>query len=377
MNGERALVTGGAGLIGSHVVDLLVSAGWRVRILDNLEPQTHAGTPEHLNRDAEFVHGDVRDPDAVARALAGIDVVFHQAAYGGYMPEVAKFMDVNTVGTARILEHIRDRQLPVRKVVMASSQAVYSEGATRCSEHGLQFPPARPAGQLERGDFEVHCPVCDRPSTPAETPEQAPAGGENVYAVSKYAQERLALAWGLQSGIPVVPLRYSCTYGPRQSLRNPYTGVIAIFVTRILNGLPPLVYEDGQQTRDLTYVGDIARANLLAADGAAWDGRPVNIGSGRATSILELATLLCTELDASVEPLVSGEYRSGEMRALVADISRARNGGYNPSVELSEGLRAYLDWARGQGNVVERFGAATERLRATGMVRRAAARVTA
>lgn len=377
MKGERALVTGGAGLIGSHLVDLLVTEGWRVRSLDNLEPQTHAGKPGHLNPEAEFIQGDVRDPAAVGRALAGIDVVFHQAAYGGYMPEVAKFMDVNTVGTARILEHIRDCRLSVRKVVLASSQAVYSEGATSCAEHGLQFPPARPARQLERGDFEVHCPLCDGPSTPAATPEQAPAGGENVYAVSKYAQERLALAWGIQSQIPVVPLRYSCTYGPRQSLRNPYTGVIAIFVTRILNGLPPLVYEDGRQTRDLTYVGDVARANLLAADGAAWDGRPVNIGSGHATSVLELATLLCARLDASIEPLVSGEYRSGEMRALVADISRARAGGYQPMVELRRGLDDYLDWASGQANVVERFSAAADRLRATGMVRRSVVRITA
>ncbi|MGI8609572.1 MAG: NAD-dependent epimerase/dehydratase family protein [Candidatus Dormibacteria bacterium] len=374
---EHALVTGGAGLIGSHVVDLLLTAGWRVRILDNLEPQTHDGPPAHLNRDAEFLLGDVRDAGAVTRALEGIDVVFHQAAYGGYMPEVAKFMDVNTVGTARIVERIRDARLPVRKVVMASSQAVYSEGATLCSEHGLQFPGGRPASQLERGDFAVKCPVCGGPTTSVPTPEGAPAGGENVYAVSKYAQERLALAWGAQSGVPVVPLRYSCTYGPRQSLRNPYTGVIAIFVTRILNGLPPVVYEDGLQTRDLTYVEDIARANLIAAGIDLWDGRPVNVGSGRPTSILELARTLCAELDPSVQPEVGGEYRTGEMRALVADITLAGGGGYVPSMELAQGLRNYLAWAREQGEVAEGFSAASARLRDTGMVRRAAAPVTA
>ena len=380
MSSETALVTGGAGLIGSHLVDRLVDDGWRVRVLDNLEPQTHQGTPGHLNPGAEFVHGDVRDVPTVERALRGVDVVFHQAAYGGYMPEVARFIDVNVLGTARILEAIRDHRLPVRKVVLASSQAVYSEGAVRCADHGLRFPEGRDLGRLEDGDFAVRCPLCDTVAEAALTPEDAPVGGANVYAVSKYAEERLALAWGAQSGVPVVPLRYSCTYGPRQSLHNPYTGVIAIFVTRILNGMAPVVFEDGQQTRDLGFVTDVARANVHAATSTAWDGAPVNIGSGVATSILDLACLLCAELDPSISPVVGGQFRVGEIRALTADTSRAQAGGHLPLVDLRTGIRAYLDWVRGQGEIVERFDAAADRLRATGMLRQvrdgAAAAVT-
>lgn len=205
------------------------------------------------------------------------------------------------------------------------------------------------------------------------TPEDAPAGGENIYAVSKYAEERLALAWGAQSGILVVPLRYSCTYGPRQSLRNPYTGVIAIFVTRILNGLPPVVFEDGAQTRDLGFVEDVARANLLAATTTSWDGRPINIGSGQATSILNLARALCAELDPAIIPLVSGQYRVGEIRALTADTGRARAAVHVPRVDLRTGLRAYLAWVAQQGPVTERFGRAAEGLQATGMLRSVAA----
>ena len=264
-NLNRALVTGGAGLIGSHVTDLLVREGWRVRVLDNIEPNTHRhGRPNWINPKAEFVEGDVRDRKLVAAALKDIDVVFHQAAYGGYMPEIAKYVHVNSFGTALMLELVREENLPIRKVVVASSQAVYSEGAGMCPTHGLVFPNVRPVEQLRQGDWQVHCPLCDAVTTSVPTPENAPVGGETVYGLTKVDQEKLVLLWGKQVGIPTVALRYSCTYGPRQSIFNPYTGVIAIFCTRLLNNLPPVLYEDGQQTRDFSFVEDIARANLLA-----------------------------------------------------------------------------------------------------------------
>ncbi|HLL75930.1 MAG TPA: SDR family NAD(P)-dependent oxidoreductase, partial [Pyrinomonadaceae bacterium] len=295
--GRRALVTGGAGLIGSHVADLLVGEGWSVRVLDNLEPNTHRqGKPAWVNERAEFVRGDVRDRETLRAALEDIDVVFHQAAYGGYMPEIAKYVHVNSYGTALMLETIRDENLPVRKVVVASSQAVYSEGAGRCEEHGIVFPAVRPVEQLRAGDFSVHCPVCDRPTVSVPTPERAPVGGETVYALSKVDQERLVLMWGRQTGVPTVALRYSCTYGPRQSIFNPYTGVIAIFCTRLLNDQPPVLYEDGEQTRDFSFVEDIARANLLAATTDKLDGLPVNVGSGEATTIRRVAELVSDAL---------------------------------------------------------------------------------
>ena len=361
---RRALVTGGAGLIGSHLVDLLVREGWRVRILDNLEPQTHgSGQPAWINPAAEFVRGDVRQRATMSAALQNIDVVFHEAAYGGYMPEISKYVEVNSFGTAQMLEIITDEKLPIRKIVVASSQAVYSEGAVTCPIHGLVFPSTRPLRQLQRGDWQVYCPQCGQASRRAPTPEQATIGGETVYGLTKVDQERLVLLWGKQTGIPTVALRYSCTYGPRQSIFNPYTGVIAIFSTRLLSGQPPVLYEDGQQTRDMSFVEDIARANLLAMESDALDGLPVNIGSNVATPIADLAAMIADALDIRIAPVIRGEFRPGEMRDLQSDITRAQQIGYQPRTALAEGIGHYMDWIRAQGQVRDYFAAAEAILR--------------
>ena len=372
-NNKRALVTGGAGLIGSHVADLLLGEGWKVRIFDNLEPNTHRnGKPAWIPTAAEFFEADIRDRAAVAAALVDIDVVFHQAAYGGYMPEIAKYVHVNSFGTAQMLEVIREENLPVKKVVVASSQAVYSEGAAHCSSHGLVFPGVRPVTQLAAGDFEVHCPHCHAVTTPAPTPEHAPIGGETVYAITKVDQERLVLTWGKQTGIPTVALRYSCTYGPRQSIFNPYTGVIAIFCTRLLNNLPPVLYEDGNQTRDFSFVEDIARANLLAATTDKLDGLPVNVGSGTAVTIRAIARLISDALEIPIEPIAQGEFRPGEMRHLTSDTTRISSVGYEPQVDLATGIGRYLDWIRTQTDVREYFAEAENLLRAKGIVHKIA-----
>jgi dTDP-L-rhamnose 4-epimerase len=368
-DGKRTLVTGGAGLIGSHLSELLLREDYSVRILDNLEPQTHRnGKPPWLPREAEFLHADIRDRAAVAAALRDVDVVFHQAAYGGYMPEMAKYVEVNSFGTAQMLEIIRDENLPVKKVVVASSQAVYREGAATCPEHGLVFPDTRPTKQLATGDFSVRCPVCDVPTTPTATAEEAPTGGETVYAITKSDQERLVLTWGRQTGIPTVALRYSCTYGPRQSVFNPYTGVIAIFCTRLLSGRPPILYEDGQQTRDFCYVGDTARANLLAATTDKLDGLPVNVGSGRATTIRRIAQMVSEAVDVPIEPIARGEFRPGEMRHLTSDISLAASAGFAPEVQLQSGIERYIAWIRDQGDVRDYFADAEKVLRAKSIV---------
>ena len=366
---RRALVTGGAGLIGSHLSDLLLREGWSVRVLDNLEPATHRGrVPAWIDPRVDFRRADVRDVGALRDALEGVEVVFHQAAYGGYMPEIAKFVAVNSLGTAQLLETIRDDRLPVRKVVVASSQAVYREGAGRCPEHGPVFPGARDPARLRAGRFAATCPACGADTVPIPTHESAPTGGENVYAITKVDQERLTLSWSRQTGIPAVALRYSCTYGPRQSLLNPYTGVIAIFATRLLNGLAPVLYEDGEQTRDLVFVEDVARANLLAATTDALDGEAVNIGGGRGTSVREVAELVGDALGVALPPEVRGEFRPGEMRHLTSDIGRARAAGYAPTVALAEGIGRYLDWIRTQGEVAEYFAAAESGLRSRGIV---------
>jgi dTDP-L-rhamnose 4-epimerase len=368
---KRALVTGAAGLIGSHVTDLLVRKGWKVRALDNLEPQTHRrGKPAWVNPKAEFIHGDIRDRETIATALDKIDIVFHQAAYGGYMPEISKYVHVNSLGTAQMLEVIREKSLPMQKIIVASSQAVYSEGAGICQRHGLVFPTVRPIEQLRKGDWEVHCPICGAVTKSAPTPENAPVGGETVYGLTKVDQEKLVLLWGKQVGVPAVALRYSCTYGPRQSIFNPYTGVIAIFCTRLLNNLSPVLYEDGRQTRDFSFVEDIARANLLAAETDKLDGLAVNVGGGKGVPIREVAQILSKALKINIEPQARGEFRPGEMRHLTSDTTKIRSAGYKPQIELEEGIQRYIDWIRSQSDIRDYFSEAEQILKSKGIVHR-------
>src|SRR6266487_2199177 len=368
---KRALVTGAAGLIGSHVTDLLVGEGWQVRALDNLEPQTHRrGKPAWINPKAEFVQGDMRDRETIVAALDKIDIVFHQAAYGGYMPEISKYVHVNSLGTAQMLEVIREKSLPIQKIIVASSQAVYSEGAGICPKHELVFPTVRTVEQLRKGDWEVHCPICRAITKSAPTPENAPVGGETVYGLTKVDQEKLVLLWGKQVGIPAVALRYSCTYGPRQSIFNPYTGVIAIFCTRLLNNFPPVLYEDGEQTRDFSFVDDIARANLLAAESDELDGLAVNVGSGEGVPIRRVAQILSNALKIDIEPEARGEFRPGEMRHLTSDTTKIRAAGYRPEVKLEEGIQCYIDWIRSQSDIRDYFTEAEQILKSKGIVHR-------
>jgi len=368
---KRALVTGAAGLIGSHLTDLLVREGWKVRALDNLEPQTHRrGKPAWIHPKAEFIHGDIRDRETIATALDKIDIVFHQAAYGGYMPEISKYVHVNSLGTAQMLEVIREKSLPIQKIIVASSQAVYSEGAGICPRHGLVFPTVRPIEQLRKGDWEVHCPICGAITKSAPTPENAPVGGETVYGLTKVDQEKLVLLWGKQVGVPAVALRYSCTYGPRQSIFNPYTGVIAIFCTRLLNNLSPVLYEDGRQTRDFSFVEDIARANLLAAETDKLDGLAVNVGGGKGVPIRQVAQILSKALKFDIEPEARGEFRPGEMRHLTSDTTKIRSAGYKPQIELEEGIQRYIDWIRSQSDIRDYFSEAEQILKSKGIVHR-------
>ncbi|MDQ6943803.1 MAG: NAD-dependent epimerase/dehydratase family protein [Candidatus Eremiobacteraeota bacterium] len=365
----RALVTGGAGLIGSHVVDALLRDGWTVRVLDNLEPLTHRdGLPGWCTTGAQFVQGDVRDRATVTAALDGVDVVFHQAAYGGYMPEMAKYVAVNSLATAQLLEIIRDDNLPVRKVIVASSQAVYAEGTAHCISHGVVHPGARAVHRLRSGDFSVPCPHCGQPTSSMRTSEGAPIAGQTVYALTKVDQERLVLMWGQQTGIPTVALRYSCTYGPRQSIFNPYTGVIAIFCTRLLNGQPPVLFEDGEQTRDFSYVEDVARANLAVAASDQLNGLAVNVGSGCGVTVRELACRLADALGVQIAPVVSGEFRPGEMRHLRSDTSLLASIGHTSRVDLETGIARYLAWIGTRSDVREYFTQAADTLRSKGIL---------
>ena len=359
-------------MIGSHVVDILLERGYEVRVFDNLELPTHtAGLPAYLSRNAEFVLGDMRHRAALAKALRGVDVVLHQAATGGFTSRIADYIRSNSLGTAELLEIIRDDQLPIRKIVVASSIAVYGEGRYNCSEHGELFPQLRMIEQMAKREWEVKCQYCGAPLEPLPTTEETPVDPATPYGISKYDQERLVLTFGKQTGIPVSALRYFVTYGPRQSVHNPYTGVCTIFASRLLNNLPIIVYEDGNQTRDLVFVRDVARANLFVLEDPRTDHSVLNVGTGRATSVLELADELQKSLGRPGRVEFPDRFRAGEVRHIVADVSKLSELGFRAEYSLADGLKEYVQWLSEQGPMPEYFANAERRLHATGVVRSA------
>ena len=346
----RCLVTGGAGFIGSHLVDRLVREGREVTILDDFTPRVHRATrPAWLSKDARLVAGDVRDRGALLSALEGVDAVFHEAAYQDYMPDFSTFISTNAVSTALIYELIVEKRFPVAKVVVASSQAVYGEGQYACDRHGLVQPPAREEARLKAGDWEVRCSDCESPLRPLPLEEQH-ANPYNAYALSKHAEETIALRLGRLHGIPTVALRYSITQGPRQSLFNAYSGICRIFSQRIRRHLPPVIYEDGLQTRDFVHVDDVVEANLRVLDDARADGLAFNVGSGRATTVIEYAHALLAACGSDLQPVVSGEYRVGDNRHSVSSIERLLALGWAPRHDLQRIFSDFLDWLSGQGD---------------------------
>ena len=366
----KVLVTGGAGLIGSHIVDLLLQRGYAVRVFDNLEPCTHLeGKPAWVPKDVEFLLGDMRNMDDVEQAVTGVDLICHQAAYGGFAPELTKMTDANACGTARIFEIIRTKKLNIRKIVTASSQAVYGEGKYRCPRCGPCYPAQRPIAQLERADWEAKCPTCDGPTAGMPINEDSPLKLTGVYALSKYYEERLTLALGREWGIPTVALRYALTYGPRQSIFNAYSGICSIFSTRLLNNLPPIIYEDGRQMRDFTFVGDVARANVLALESDAATGQVFNVGTGQGTTVMEFACLLRDAYGRQVTPATPGEFRPMDFRHLIADNSRLRAIGWQPTVPVAEGVRRYAEWILSMPRPAEYFSRAEQVLKQMRIVR--------
>jgi dTDP-L-rhamnose 4-epimerase len=346
----RVLVTGGAGFIGSHTADLLLKREHTVRVLDALEPHIHRDrrAPDYLPREVELVRGDVRDRAAWERALVGVDAVYHFAAYQDYLPDFSKFFHVNAVSTALLYEIVVEKQLPIRKIVVASSQAVYGEGKYRCAAHGIQYPGQRPAEQLAQRVWEVGCPVCSAPMPP-ETTDEAVVKPHNSYAMSKYTEELIALNLGRRYGIPSVGMRYSITQGPRQSFRNAYSGVLRIFAMQLLAGERPTVYEDGLQLRDYVSVSDVARANVLVLEDSRADYQAFNVGAGRAWTVLEFARIMAEAAgQPDLEPLVPGEYRFGDTRHIISDTSSLRALGWEPLGSPEQSAREYLAWAQAQ-----------------------------
>jgi dTDP-L-rhamnose 4-epimerase len=367
---EKILVTGGAGFIGSHLVDALLKADHEVRVFDSLEPQVHGGLrergqwPEYLAPECEKTLADVRDRDALRKAVDGIDVIFHDAAavgVGQSMYEIDRYVDANTHGTAVLLDVLANEHHEVRKVVVASSMSIYGEGKYRCAEHGEVYPRLRSDDQLATRDWEMHCPVCGQPVEPVPTDEEKPLYPTSIYAITKKDQEEMCLTVGRAYGISTVALRYFNVYGPRQALSNPYTGVVAIFSSRLLNGQPPVIFEDGRQSRDFVHVSDIVRANLLAMEREEMEYHTFNVGTGRPKTVLDVAEALSQHLNGPVEPETVHKFRAGDIRHCFADISRIQALGYQPQVRFEDGVGELVEWVRSQ-TAVDGFERARDEL---------------
>jgi dTDP-L-rhamnose 4-epimerase len=367
----RVLITGGAGFIGSHTSDVLLDAGYEVRLLDNLTPQVHGTSrqpPAYLNPEADLIVGDVTDPAALDRALRGVDLVLHLASavgVGQSMYDMVAYVQNNEVGTATLLEALAKR--PVARLVVASSMSVYGEGLCRDESNGLISPAERSTQQLRSARWELEGDN-GKPLTPVPTPESKQPSLSSVYALNKYAQERLCLMVGKSYGIPAAALRFFNVYGPRQALSNPYTGVLAIFAARLLNGRSPMVFEDGRQRRDFVHVLDVAHACRLALESKV-DGEVFNIGSGQSRTILSVANDLAQVMERrDLKPQITGKYRAGDIRHCFADIEKSRSVlNFAPRVEFARGLEELAEYLAGQiaDDQVER---ATKELESRGLV---------
>jgi dTDP-L-rhamnose 4-epimerase len=347
----RVLVTGGAGFIGSHTVDRLIAQGHQVRILDSLEKPVHLkGKPAHLNPAAEFRLGDVTRREDLGPALAGIDAVVHLAAYQDYLPDFSKFFRVNAMGTALLYELIVGEKLPVRKVVVASSQAVYGEGRHRTPDGRIVFPSMRSEERLRSGRFELPAPD-GAGDTRWEPTDESTVNPQNQYALSKYSQEQIAIQLGRRYGIPSVGMRYSIVQGPRQSFYNAYSGACRVFCLALHFGHEPAIYEDGLQVRDFVNIHDVVDANLLALEDPRADYQVFNVGGGRAWTVNEFAQIAGRAFGAEIAPRPSGLYRFGDTRHICSDVTRLRGLGWSPRRGPEESVAEYVAWLRRQENI--------------------------
>ncbi len=341
-----ALVTGGAGFIGSHLVDGLLEAGYAVRALDNLAPPTHNGKlPAWFNPRAEFQKGDVRNKKDMAKALKGVEYVFHLAGYMDYHLDFSTYYDSNTKSTALIYELIAEQKLPVKKIILTSSQAVYGEGKYRCPKHGIVYPAPRPLTQLKQRQWEMRCPAGGEVIKPLPQEEDDQLNPTIPYGVSKWALEKAGFNLGTLLSIPTVAVRYSIAHGPRQSFRHFYSGALRSFSVQALAGEPISIHEDGLQSRDFVNVKDVTAAHLILLEDRRADGQAFNIGSGTPTRVIDLAKAVCREVGVPFRP-VTGEYRVGAPRHSVMDVSKLKALGWKPEYTFADNVREYVAWVR-------------------------------
>jgi dTDP-L-rhamnose 4-epimerase len=347
---ELVLITGGAGFLGSHTAHELVRLGYRVRAVDSLAPPVHepGKRPPWLEAEVELLVGDILDKRLVAKALRGVDRVLHLAAYQDYLPDFSTFFRINTAGTALLYEVIVEGRLPIRKVVVASSQAAYGEGGHECPVHGTVYPEIRQDEQLGSGDWEVHCPKCDG-RTDWKLTDEAVTNPQNQYGLSKLTQEMVAFSLGKRYHIPTTCLRYSISQGKWQSPRNAYSGICRIFTLRALAGKPAIVFEDGRQVRDYVSAEDVARANVLALEDPRTDYEAYNVGGANPMSALEYAQTVSEVVRSGLVPEIPGYYRFGDTRHMVSDSSKLRALGWSSSKTVPEIVAEYAAWVQEAG----------------------------
>jgi dTDP-L-rhamnose 4-epimerase len=374
MTMDKVLITGGAGFIGSHLVDRLVRAGRQVRVLDVLEPQVHGSSGGHRNQEAEYLEGTVLDREVVSRALEGVDAVVHLAAQVGVgqsMYDLTRYVGDNCLGTAILLEEMSRQRDSISALVVASSMSIYGEGQYACDGCGDRDPEVvRTSEALLERRWEPICARCGAEVRPVPTGERKRLQSDSVYAITKRDQEDLCLVMGRAYGIRTLALRFFNVYGPRQSLSNPYTGVAAIFASRLLNERPPLVFEDGLQSRDFIHVSDIVRGIELALERGDADGIALNIGTGRATTVLDVAAALARALGREIDADVVNRFRHGDIRHCYADIDAARKVlGYEPQVAFEEGMTELAGWIAEEAPPAEdRIAESTSELEQRGLV---------
>jgi dTDP-L-rhamnose 4-epimerase len=368
----KTLVTGGAGFIGSYLVRTLVARGDEVVVLDSLQPQVHGGIRPKLPEGVELIIADAGDVTAADRALRGVQRVVHLAAavgVGQSMYEIARYTALNTMSTARFLERVvAARPLP-EKLLVASSMSIYGEGEYECPDHGAVAPAPRPEEQLLARAWELECPMCTRVLLPVGTSEAKPLNPTSIYAITKRDHEEMCLVTGSAYGIPTVGLRFFNVYGPGQALSNPYTGVAAIFAARLLNEKPPVIFEDGKQSRDFTHVSDIVRGILLALESDSAAGHAVNLGTGRPTTVDEVAHVLAERMELDIDPERNEQYRAGDIRHCFADPTRARELlGFEAKTDFVQGMSELASWLQDQ-EADDRVDQATSELVARGLTR--------
>lgn len=374
--GKNILITGGAGFIGSHLVDTLVDKDYEIIVYDNLEEQVFGkinSVPDYLNTNIKFIKANVVDYDNLHSAIKDVEVIIHLAAavgVGQSMYQISKYINNNTMGTANLLDILVNKEHNVKKLIVASSMSIYGEGKYKCESCGIQFPQTRKSKNLEHGKWEHYCEDCGKELKPMPTDEEKPLDSTSIYAMSKKHQEKMSLLIGKTYGINTTALRFFNVYGSRQALSNPYTGVCAIFSSNLLNGNPPNVFEDGLQTRDLISVKDICEAIVLSINKKSAENEVFNVGTGIPTSIKEIAELLSEKINPNINPNILNKYRPGDIRHCIADISKIKSKlQFQPEVSIKDGIDQLIQWVKLQkGNVKDKSKEALEELKTKGLI---------